>query len=118
MKDLQLMMLRNIPRKCSKCEGELVLVKEGSYQCRKCEHIMLDDYETLLRYMEENAPANEKELSDGTGINMGKIRSFIQGGYIERSVFYRNDPEKIKLIKELEKAQIGSRNTRFHNILK
>jgi len=69
----------SIPVKCSECgEKDLEYLGLGGYRCKKCGHVMFDDYGKVREYLDAHSGATVSEVSRQTGIPTGKIRQMVK----------------------------------------
>lgn len=68
---------------CPKCEAKYANVELGIYVCPKCGYQEKSEFGVLRTYLEEHEGATVSEISQGTGIAVNKITSYLEKGRIQ-----------------------------------
>ncbi len=84
----------------------IILTEDNIYQCRKCQHIMLDDFGKVKSYIEEFGPASAMEIESVTGVRQEVIDLLLRKGRVEI-------PEGSKYYIKCEKCHCSLRYGRF-----
>lgn len=80
--DLEKLLVRNKPIKCPTCGGKLYYSGIGNYQCRDCDHVIMDDYGKVRHFIEENGPATALTIAKETGVDSEIVTLFLEAGKI------------------------------------
>jgi len=104
--DLETLLIENKPTKCELCGEKVYYLDGGQYQCRNCEHIMLDDFGKVKEYIEAHGPAPAMVIESATGVKQEVIDFFLKKGRVEI-------PEGSKYYIKCEKCRCSIRYGRF-----
>ena len=83
MENPELYFINNKPIICESCKGKLFHIGGGSYQCKKCDSIVMDDFGKVKQFLEANGPSSAPEIAQGTGVRMDVIEWFLKDGRLE-----------------------------------
>lgn len=105
-KDLESLLIENKPVNCEICGEKVFYLDGGQYQCRNCEHIMLDDFGKVKKYIESHGPSPALAIETATGVKQEVIDFFLKKGRVEI-------PEGSKYYVKCEKCRCSIRYGRF-----
>ena len=104
--DLEKLLIENKPTHCELCGEKVYYLDSGKYQCRNCEHIMMDDFGKVKTYIEEHGPSPAMEIECATGVRQEVIDMFLRKGRVEI-------PEGSKYYIKCERCHCSIRYGRF-----
>lgn len=78
--EVEKLLIRTNMTVCEKCNGQMVHVYEGKYECRQCGHVVWDGLDKVRTFLEENEEASIEEVSKETGVHTSVIEMFLQKG--------------------------------------
>ena len=104
--DLETFLLTHKPVECEICGSKVYYVAGGEYQCRKCEHTMLDDFGKIKQYIDMFGPSPAVEIEESTGVRREVIDLFLKKGRLEI-------PEGSSYFIKCEKCKCSIRFGRF-----
>ena len=81
--DLETFLLMHKPVECEICGSKVYYVAGGEYECRNCEHTMLDDFGKVKQYIDMFGPSSAVEIEDSTGVKREVIDLFLKKGRLE-----------------------------------
>lgn len=81
--DLEKLVIDNHLVRCRVCGGNMAYSDSGRYICAHCQHVELDGYGKVKKFLEENGPAPLIVISRATGIDQDAIEGFLKKGRIE-----------------------------------
>lgn len=64
-------------KKCKKCGGNVLPVKDGEYKCESCGEIYLDDYGKVKKFLEDNKNVTMQDIIQHTGVPRKMVKSFL-----------------------------------------
>ena len=81
--DLETFLLMHKPVVCEICGSKIYYVAGGEYQCKNCEHTMLDDFGKVKQYLDMFGPSSAVEIQEYTGVKREVIDLFLKKGRLE-----------------------------------
>ena len=82
-KSIEKALIASKPMNCELCGEKVYYLDGGQYQCRNCEHIMLDDFGKVKAYIDKHGPSHSMAISSATGISAEVIDVFLRKGRLE-----------------------------------
>lgn len=79
----RIMGLNPQPVSCKYCDGELELIRNGVYKCRKCGKENYDYFRTVRNYLEKAGPSSKLEIQKATGVPRASIDYFLRQEQLE-----------------------------------
>lgn len=105
-KSIEKALIASKPMECELCGGKIYYLDGGRYQCRSCEHIMLDDFGKVKAYIDKHGPSPSPVIAAATGVSAEVIDVFLRRGRLEI-------PEGSKYYIKCEKCHCSIRYGRF-----
>ncbi len=75
--------LERRPIMCPECGGKILMIEDGKYKCEECKKEILDDYGKVRKFLNENGPTPEYEVSQKTGVDQQVVHLFLRKGRLE-----------------------------------
>ena len=105
-KSIEKALIERKPMSCELCGEKVYYLDSGKYQCRSCNHIMLDDFGKVKAYIEEHGPSHSVAIASATGVSPDIIDVFLRKGRLEI-------PEGSKYYIQCQKCHCSIRYGRF-----
>lgn len=82
-KSIEKALIASKPLYCELCGEKVFYLDSGKYQCRKCDHIMLDDFGKVKEFIDQHGPSHSMAISSATGVSAEVIEVFLKKGRLE-----------------------------------
>lgn len=82
MEDKEQYKLRR-PLICKRCGGPMHPLYSGTYECKECKQVELDDFGKVKAYIEEHGRQPAAVLAEETGVSIETIQYLLRSGRLE-----------------------------------